>query len=76
MHKMNRREIVQCIAALRFWGRAAEQRVFPELHPMVKARFSDNCLPMTLDEIETLIGRLDGSHTGRGLRPWDPRKFL
>jgi len=27
---------------------------------------------MTLDELETLIGRLDGSWTSRGLRPWNP----
>lgn len=85
-HRLTPREIIQVIAALRFWGRAAEtSQVHPKDHPMVARRFHqwvqktqtyvDN-LPLTLDEIETLIGRLDGSHTGRGFRPWNPFKHL
>jgi hypothetical protein len=74
--KLKPREIVQIVAALRFWGRAAETSlVHPFKHPMCKARFKDH-KPMTLDEIETLIGRLDGSWMGRGLRPWEPLKWL
>jgi hypothetical protein len=43
---------------------------------MVVDRFKQaDVLPMTLDELETLIGRLDGSlPTGR--RPWNPHKWL
>jgi hypothetical protein len=52
-----------------------EANAFPELHPMCKARFSNTRLPLTLDELETLIGRLDHSHV-RGLRAWNPMKYL
>ena len=41
--------------------------------PQVPGVFSQG---KTLDELETLIGRLDGSWTGRGLRPWEPFKNL
>jgi len=70
------RETAQVIASLRLWGRWAEiEQTHPSEHPMVKDRFKKH-LPMTQDEIETLIGRLDGSWTGRGLRTWNPWKFL
>lgn len=77
-HRLTAREIVQIIAALRYWGRAAEMSlVHPAEHPMVKARFAKSRqLPLTLDEIETLIGRLDGSWSERGLRRWAPDKYL
>jgi hypothetical protein len=78
--------MVQIIAALRFWGRAVEtSQVHPKDHPMVAGRFRkldssgnviERTLPMTRDEIETLIGRLDGTWTGRGLRWWDGFKYL
>jgi hypothetical protein len=75
-HKLTPRETVQIIAALRYWGRAAEtSQVHPCNHSQVAARFGPYA-PMTLDELETLIGRLDGSFTGRGLRPWGPWKYL
>jgi hypothetical protein len=77
-HKLTPREIVQIIAALRYWGRAAEMSlVHPAEHPMVKARIAKSKqLPLTLDELETLIGRLDGSWAERGLRRWAPDKYL
>ena len=77
-HKLTPREIVQVIASLRYWGRAAEMSlVHPAEHPMVKARFTKGRqLPLTLDELETLIGRLDGSWVERGLRRWDPSRYL
>jgi hypothetical protein len=77
-HKLAPREIVQVIASLRYWGRAAEMSlVHPAEHPMVKARFAKaRVLPLTLDELETLIGRLDGSWVERGLRRWAPDKYL
>ena len=31
---------------------------------------------MTLDELETLIGRLDGTWTKKGLRTWDALRYL
>jgi hypothetical protein len=78
------REIVQVVAALRYWGRAAETSlVHPSQHPMVQSRFQKmvrdrvvRIAPFTLDEIETLIGRLDGTFTDRGLRTWNPQKYL
>ena len=77
-HKLSLREITQIIASLRYWGRAAEMSlVHPKDHPMVKARFArGGTLPLTLSELETLIGRLDGSWTEKGLRLWDPHKYL
>lgn len=79
-HKITLRERVQMIAALRIYGRLLENaicrnEVLPHMNPLVAARFKD-APPMTLDEIETLIGKLDGSHTSRGLRKWDPYKWL
>ena len=76
VHKLTPREITQVTTALRFWGRCAETSLgHPKDHPMIKARFKDH-LPLTLDEIETLIGRLDGSWTNRGLRTWNPWIYL
>jgi hypothetical protein len=77
-HKLTPREIVQVICSLRYWGRAAEMSlVHPKDHPMVKARFArGGTLPLTLDELETLIGRLDGSWLERGLRRWDGARYL
>lgn len=75
-HKLTKRETIQVIAALRYWGRAAESGLtHPKEHPMVKARLR-GVLPMTNDEIETLIGKLDGSWGSRGLRTWDPARYL
>jgi hypothetical protein len=84
-HKITPREVVQIIAALRFWGRAAETSgSHPKDHPLVAGRFHRwvqrtqtyaDTLPMTNDEIETLIGRLDGTWD-RGLRTWDAGKYL
>lgn len=72
----NARQRAQIIAALRYWGRAAEiSLVHPKDHPMCKARFK-GLAPLTLDELETLIGRLDGSWAERGLRKWDPARYL
>jgi hypothetical protein len=77
--------MIQVIAALRYWGRAMEMGSMPRLHPMVAGRFRkldcsgsilEETLPLTLDEIETLIGRLDGTFVGRGLRTWDGGKYL
>jgi hypothetical protein len=43
---------------------------------MVADRFKQaDVLPMTLDELETLIGRLDGSLKA-GRRPWNPLRYL
>lgn len=76
IHHLTDRQRAQIIAALRYWGRAAETSlVHPKDHPLVAARFR-GVLPLTLDEIETLIGRLDGSWGRRGLRRWEPLKFL
>ena len=76
MKSFTPREVAQLTAALRFWGRAAETSlIHPAEHPMCKARFCVSA-PMTLDEIETMIGRIDGSHKGQGLRPWNPLKWL
>jgi hypothetical protein len=75
-HRLTPREKTQVIAALRLWGRWAETGlVHPKDHPMVKDRFREH-LPMTLDEIETLIGRLEDSWRGRGLRTWNPWMHL
>jgi len=75
-HKLTSRETVQVIAALRFWGQTASTAGFhPSQHPLCRDRFK-RFKPMTLDELETLIGRLDGSYEGPGLRPWEPRKYL
>jgi hypothetical protein len=75
MHKLTPRETVQVIAALRVWGRWSQMSAtHPKDHPMCKDRFKDH-LPLTLDEIETLIGRLDGSMP-RGRRVWFPEKYL
>jgi hypothetical protein len=78
-HKLTPRETAQVCAALRTWGRwlenaVARDEILPHMNPLVQARFKDHP-PMTLDEIETLIGRLDGSWTGRGLRRWDALRF-
>ena len=76
-HRLTARETIQVIAALRYWGRAMEGDAQPERHPMVARRFSNaGVLPLTLDEIETLIGRLDGTWTSRGLRVFDGWKYL
>jgi hypothetical protein len=76
MKRLNARELAHIIAALRFFGRAAEiSLVHPRETPFVKARLRD-VSPMTLDEIETLIGRLDDSWTSRGLRTWDASRYL
>jgi hypothetical protein len=73
-HRLTPREIAQVCAALRSWGRQVEVGAglyHPSDHTIVAGRFSKDCLPLTLDELETLIGRLDGTWTGRGLRTWD-----
>ena len=85
-HRLTPREKVQVIASLRYWGRAAEIGVsHPSKHPMIAARFHSvhpttqkvtDILPLTLDELETLIGHLDGTWTGRGLRTWDGFRYL
>jgi len=41
---------------------------------MCANRLEDHA-PMSLDEIETLIGKLDGSWK-KGLRPWNPLNEL
>lgn len=75
-HKLTARETVQVIAALRLFGRCRETSNFePSHHSMVRARFQEH-LPLSNDELETLIGRLDGSWTGRGMRRWDALRFL
>jgi len=81
-HKLTTREMIQVVAALRYWGRAAETNTLnhPSTHPMVAARFFivrpnkpiERILPLSQDELETLIGKLDGSWTSRGLRTWNP----
>ena len=71
MKKLTPREVAQVCAALRLWGRMQENSGFPYLNSMVIKRFTQDCTPMVLDEIETLIGRLDGTWTSKGLRPWD-----
>jgi hypothetical protein len=74
--KINHRQAVQIAASLRYWGRAAEtSTVHPMLHPMVRGRFSKECWPLTLDEIEGLIGRIDGTLKSGG-RTWSPGKWL
>lgn len=76
MIRLTPREIAQIVAALRFWGRTMETgRMLPHSHPLVAGRFK-GILPMTLDEIETLIGRLDGQLTRRRRRTWNPTKYL
>jgi hypothetical protein len=69
--KLEPREVAQVCAALRLFGRMLENGTDPALNPMVARRFGPDCLPMDRDEIDTLIGRLDGTWTARGLRPWD-----
>ena len=68
--KLEPREVAQVCAALRLWGRMLENGSRPHVNPMVTRRFVLHG-PMVLDEIETLIGRLDGTWTSKGLRPWD-----
>ena len=75
MKKLTPREIAQVCAALRLYGRLLENEMarggdLPHVNPMVSRRFVGQ-LPMPLDEIDTLIGRLDGTWTAKGLRPWD-----
>ena len=77
MIRPNPRELAQIQAALRFWGRTMETAgsgFYPHQHPLCQRRFKDH-LPMTLDEIETLIGRLDGQITRRQRREWDAVKY-
>lgn len=76
--QLNKRQVIQVVAALRYWGRASETGLtHPKDHPMVKARFTQGgVLPLTLDELETLIGRLDGSLDRRDRRPWNPLRYL
>jgi hypothetical protein len=70
------RERMQIAAALRFWGRAAETGlVHPSEHPRIKLRFK-KCTPMSLDELESLIGKIDGTWPFRHLLAWDPEKHL
>jgi hypothetical protein len=69
--KLNKRELAHVTAALRFLGRCAETSGFAYGHPVVSTRIEGH-LPMTLDELETLIGKLDGTWKSRGLRTWDP----
>lgn len=71
------RDIAQVCAALRLYGQWQVSQeamgLSPMDHPLVADRFTEaRCLPMTLDEIETLIGRIEGTWTGRGLKPWNP----
>jgi hypothetical protein len=84
-YRLSFRELTQVIASLRYWGRVAETSAdHPSTHPMIAARFRANkrneavkvIPPLTLDELETLIGRLDGTWTGRGLRTWNPWRYL
>jgi hypothetical protein len=80
-HKLTPRENVHVIAALRLFGRLIENTpvggTLPHYNPMVAARMkAADVLPMTLDEIETLIGRLDGTFKTKGLRPWEPFRYL
>ena len=77
MIRLNPREHAQVAAALRFWGRTMETSgtgFLPHQHPLCQRRFKEH-LPMTLDEIETLIGRLDGQITRRKRRIWSPEKY-
>jgi hypothetical protein len=77
--KLTEREKAQIAAALRYWGRAQELSKdsvgSPEFHPMCRDRLKTHG-PMTLDELETLIGKIDGSFKGRGMRLWNPHKWL
>jgi hypothetical protein len=75
--KLTRRDRVQIAAALRYWGRAAECSItHPKDHPLCKDRFDKDSLPMVLDEIENLIGRIDGSLKPRERRVWNPLRWL
>jgi hypothetical protein len=75
-HKLTRREVVQICAALRLFGRCRETGNFEPSHsPILRDRFKHE-LPLSNDELETLIGHLDGSWTGRGLRRWDALRYL
>lgn len=78
-HRITPREMAHVIAALRVFGRWQETTACdsfgPRHCPTVRDRLK-GLDPMTLDEIETLIGRLDGSWTGRGLRTWDAFRYL
>ena len=76
-HILTPRETVQVIADLRVWGRWAETSTagnHPYVHPLVAGRFKKH-LPMALDEIETLIGKLDKTWAGPGLRSWNAWKY-
>ncbi len=69
------REMAHIQAALRFYGRAVQTSgMNPALHMFVRARLG-KFTPMTLDEIEGLIGRLDGTWK-RKRRPWNPMRDL
>lgn len=73
---LNARETAHIIASLRFYGHAAETSdVHPREHPMCVGRLK-NQEPMTLDQIEALIGRLDGTWPTRRPRPWDALKEM
>ena len=78
--KLNEREVAHITAALRYWGRATEVArdkdapVVEPRHHMIVQRRIEGHPPMGLDEIETLIARLDGLQANRKLRPWDPLK--
>jgi len=75
MIRLTPREHVQVAAALRFWGRTMETgRCVPHEHPLCQSRFQEH-LPMTLNEIETLIGRLDGQISRRKRREWNPMRY-
>jgi len=80
LHRLNPRERVQVIAALRLYGRFLENairrgEVLPHKHPLVRDRFN-GVLPLTLNELETLIGKLDRSFKGHGIRLWEPNRWL
>lgn len=75
-YALTSREVVQITASLRYWGRAAEtSETHPSEHPLCKDRFK-RYPPMTNDEIESLIGRLDGTWDSLRPRPWNPTVHL
>ena len=80
MKRIEPRARAQICAALRVYGRLLERALMtnvpmPHMNPMIAPMFR-GLPPMTLDEIETLIGRLDGTWTAKGLRPWNPQMWL
>lgn len=75
--ELSERDRAHIAAALRYWGRAAEtSKVHPRDHFLCVNRLKGHP-PMSLHEIESLIGRIDGSWPyKKALRFWEPLKEL